>query len=173
MAVEWYVVRTHYAQEGRAAKELNNQCFETFLPLAKFEKRRKDGLLTAVVRPLFTSYLFVAFDYRRDFWEPITSTTGVQGFIGYKAGMERPSPVSEEDMEELRQRLAEEGGIFSLVASRPKEIAPNDLVHVLFGPFRDRIVTVRTVSVSRVEVLLRFAGAESLWLPKDTVQIAC
>lgn len=174
MSAAWYVLRTQFQQEERAARELGNQGFETFLPLARVESRRaRDGLLLAKVKPLFTTYLFVNFDHQVQRWHAILSTAGIKTFIGYKEGHDLPSAIPESDMRELRTRLQEVGGIFPLNLSRPKYITAGTIVRVLFGPFRDQAATVQVDHGTRVEVLLRFAGAlRNARLPKDCLVVA-
>lgn len=159
MAVEWYVIRTHYAQEERADLELRNQGWQTKLPLARYEYRQRNGNLIERIRPLFRSYLFVAFDVYEDRWGPIVNTKGVVTFVGYRLGMDRPPAVPEKDMQELNDRLSQCGGVLPLGISRPMEIEPGMMVRILFGPFRDQTALAQARCGSRVEVLLRFAGA--------------
>lgn len=160
-------------QEQRAARELGNQGFETLLPLARVEHRERDGQLVARTRPLFSGYLFVEFDLNLDAWGAILSTRGVKNFVGYQKGRLYPPHVSERDMRELREKLSVCGGVIPLGLNPPKEIVAGMLVTILFGPFRDQAAIVQADCGSRVEVLLRFAGAlRTSKLPKDCLALA-
>lgn len=130
------------------------------LPLARILKRRADGLLIARIRPLFTGYLFVGvIEGKR--WQPIMSTFGVAGFVGYQPGQYQPPKVRSGDIAELRERIESVGGLFQMGLSRPQDIKPGLLVRVLFGPFRDQIAKVETDHGARVKVLLQAAGVLS------------
>lgn len=61
--IAWYCVVSRPQQEARAASELTNQGFTTFLP-------------TLEAKPMFPRYLFAAFDRDRDNWGIIKSTRG-------------------------------------------------------------------------------------------------
>lgn len=164
--LEWFVLRTAFQREQRACLELSHQSIRTFLPLARTEHRRLDGLLVAKLRPLFTGYAFVFMDWLHRY--PVLSTVGVKGFVGYIDGMPKPPSVSREDIKELRQRLEEIGGRAVVNLSRLKPIEPGMMAQILFGPYRDHIAKVQAVDGSRVMVLLKFAGVDvPTRLPKD------
>jgi len=170
--LSWFAVRTHFAQEERAESNLVKQGYETLLPMARVESRRRDGLLVKRLRPLFSGYLFVKVRSEQR-WEPISGTAGVTNFVGYTPGLDYPPEVRERDIHELRSRLAEAGGAFEVSLSRPQGILPGTLVRILFGPFRDRAATVQADCGSRVEVLLQAAGAMSrLRLPRECLAAA-
>jgi len=154
----WYVARTKPSAEERASRDLANQDFKTFIPMSRVERRRRDGLLVEFVRPLFVGYLFVSFDRRDARWKKIYSTYGIVNLVG--GSDERPMPVPERQMVELFARLAEHGGLIPLDLSRPRKIASGDMVRVLFGPYRDQTSIVQEVHGQRIDVLLRFAGAQ-------------
>lgn len=160
MACTWYVAKTKPSAEELASRDLAQQGFKTFIPMSKVERRRRDGLLVMNVRPLFVGYTFVSFDRRDPSWKKIYSTNGVMYLVGSERERENPTSVPERQMARLFSRLAEHGGIIPLDLSRPRKIAPGDLVKILFGPYRDQVSTVQEIHGSRVDVLLRFAGAQ-------------
>lgn len=171
---DWYVIRTHYAQEDRAQLNLTRQEYETILPQARVLKRRANGLLIERIRPLFTGYLFVGVVLGKR-WQPIASTYGVAGFVGYCPGHATPPKVKNADIEELRRRIEEAGGYFHMGLSRPQDIRPDMMVRVLFGPFRDQTAKVKVDCGSRVQVLLQAVGAWSnvpIKLPKECLTAA-
>lgn len=154
--LEWFVVRTHYQQEHRAARELQQQRFKVFLPLMRTEHRDKTGLLRAKLAPLFKRYLFIQLHWHKH--NPILSTRGVQSFVGFTEGMEKAPHVPKPVIHELKSRLEEVNGRDVVNFSRPKEIEPNMLVQILFGPYRNRTAPVQAVDGDAVDVLLKFAG---------------
>ena len=169
--IEWFAVRTHSTKEQSLSLELRHEGFETYLPLARVEKRRRDGLLVAHHRPLFPCYLFVGCGEEVRWWE--IPRPGVKKILGYRDGVDKPITVAPQDIQELRARLSQFGEAVPIGWSRPKHFAPEMMVHILFGPFRDLIAKVQVDQGSRVKVLLWFAGAEcALKLPRECLAVA-
>ena len=54
----WYAVHSRPKQEIRALENLQNQGFETWLPMLTIEKLRR-GRLAEVTEPMFSRYLFI------------------------------------------------------------------------------------------------------------------
>lgn len=78
--MNWYVVYTKPRQEARARENLSNQGFETFLPMIALEKL-KQGVISRVVEPLFSRYIFVKLDKESSPWGSIRSTLGVSKLL--------------------------------------------------------------------------------------------
>lgn len=126
----WFVVQTHHGQERRAAAELRNQHFTTFLPVSirdgGCEHRRRK-----IVRPELPRYLFTAFDPAVAPWRRIFSTYGVARL--FTLGDFRPAPARVGDVEALiglvRQQIGE-------VAPEPaaRVVRPGDRGQVVEGP---------------------------------------
>lgn len=172
MASEWIVVSTHYAQENQASLNLQHAGFETYLPLARVEKRQQNGLLVARLRPLFTSYVFVGLDFATQRWQQIAYMRGVKQILGWRDGRARPDAVKPTDMQRLKDKLASFGGPVPIGLSRPKYMNPHTMVQVLFGPFRDHPAVVKQDMGARVEILLWFAGAErTSKLPRECLAV--
>jgi transcriptional antiterminator RfaH len=173
VACNWYVATTLVQSEERAARELKNQQYETSLPLARTERRRRDGLLVDALRPLFSGYVFVRFDPEDNTWRSICYTRGVRGLLGYESQRDRPMPVPEDQMLELFARLAAAGGYITLTQSRPAYIPPGEMIRIIAGPYRDRVAKVEADRGSRIDALLRFAGGHVKHsLPRDIVEMA-
>jgi transcriptional antiterminator RfaH len=162
MSVEWYLLRTKAGEERMANERLSRFAEQTFLPLLKTRVNRWGKLVDSVV-PLFTSYLFVAFDLERQY-NHIRHTPGVQYVVHYG---DEPPVVPEWIIEELKARCA--GGPIEI----PKqEFCAGETVRVVDGPFREfQGVFERRVSGSeRIAILLSAMGAGArLVLPKTMV----
>ena len=72
---KWFLVYTKAREEERAKKNLENQGFETFLPMIAYEKISQPKLLS--LKPMFPRYLFIIINVERDNWHLIQSTRGV------------------------------------------------------------------------------------------------
>ena len=76
----WFIVQFKKNQHRIAEKNLNQQGFETFLPMQEITTRKTNLFLNKLV-PLFPGYMFVAFDPKNDDWRKINSTTGVSKLL--------------------------------------------------------------------------------------------
>lgn len=110
----WYVVRTQPHAERKAAFHLERQDFTVYLPqyLKRWRHARKSELRPA---PLFPRYLFVAMDVAQARWRAIRSTIGVTALV---CEGERPAPVPQGIVEEIRAR-EDEGGLVPLRMASP------------------------------------------------------
>lgn len=90
----WYLIQTRPRQEARALEHLQRQQFECYQPLTN---------TTARAEALFPGYLFIRMDQMQDNWYPIRSTRGVSRIVTFGS---QPTPVRDELIEQIRQRLA-------------------------------------------------------------------
>jgi len=95
----WYAVHSRPKQEIRALENLQNQGFETWLPMLKMEKLRR-GRLAEVTEPMFSRYLFIRLDTEQTNWAPIRSTLGVSRLVSFG---NRPAPIADNLIQALRQ----------------------------------------------------------------------
>lgn len=79
----WYLVYCKPKKEFLAKEHLARQCYEVYLPLARFQARRR-GKYNAVIRPLFPRYLFICL-VDDDNWQPIRFTQGVHSLVQFGA----------------------------------------------------------------------------------------
>ena len=173
---EWFVLRTKYAQEKRAQRELTNQGLTTFLPLRIIHRRATDGHKIAERIPLFGRYIFARLSWRLHCGS-VMSTRGVQSFVGYQPGLGAKAPVVPYTViRELKNRLVEINGYPVIIEERspkPVEIHPDMMVRILFGPFRDHVVKVKGVRRERAEVLIGLLGKTfSYRLPREHLTLA-
>lgn len=103
----WFAVYTQPGKETFAAQELRNQGFGIYLP--RYQKlRRHAGRTEIVATPLFPRYLFVGIDLEVQRWRSVNGTRGV---IGLVMSGEKPIPVPEPVVAEIRGREDEQGFI--------------------------------------------------------------
>jgi len=76
---QWLLVYTKAREEKRAKKNLENQGFETFLPMIAYEKIRQPKSFS--LEPMFPRYLFIIINAERDNWAHIKSTRGVSHLV--------------------------------------------------------------------------------------------
>lgn len=96
----WYVLMSKPRQDAYAEEQLNNQGYTTYRPLAVREKRFR-GKRVKVTESLFSRYMFVELDAKRDNWEPIRSTYGVSNFVRFGS---MPLSVPDALVNDLRMR---------------------------------------------------------------------
>ena len=150
----WYVVHTHARAERVALQNLARQGYRAYLP--RYLKRRRHARrVEDVPSPLFPRYLFVSLDISRMRWRAILSTIGVAQLITHG---DRPVPVPEGVVEEIRAREGEDG----MVAMRPEApFAPGQMVQITGGPMRDLVGLFEGLSDrDRVLVLLDLLGRQ-------------
>lgn len=171
VALCWYVVKTKTFCEQRAARELENQGFNAFLPLMVTTITRR-GTTMDVKRPLFATYLFLRFDPAKP-WYSIMSTHGVLRIVG-ATSMGLPVPIGNRVMVELRKRMKNKHGkIVPLNLARPKFIPEETMLRILTGPWKDFVgkTTAGTAS-TRVEMLLHLFGRPTkVTMSKDNVEV--
>ena len=76
---KWFLVYTKAREEKRAKKNLENQGFETFLPMIAYEKISQPKSIS--LEPMFPRYLFIIINVERDNWTHIKSTRGVSHLV--------------------------------------------------------------------------------------------
>ncbi len=93
----WYLIQTKPRQEIRAEDNLRRQhyeCYRPIKPCSSGSDKPKEAL--------FPGYLFIRLDRVLDNWYPIRSTRGVARVVAFGS---EPTPVRDEIIEQLRQRL--------------------------------------------------------------------
>ena len=78
---QWFLIYTKPRQEERAKEHLENQGFETFLPMIASAKIKQPKLYS--LKPMFPRYLFTQFNAEKNNWAHIKSTRGVSHVITF------------------------------------------------------------------------------------------
>ena len=118
----WYLLRTKFRQEKKAAKELMQQKFVVFLPLCQREKLVRKKVVIKE-EPLFARYLFISLNIEQTNWTSIRSTRGISNFVEFGDG---PTRVPDEIVKELKA--------INLLTIEPR-LRIGETVKILDGPF--------------------------------------
>ena len=147
---QWHLVQFKPNSHRLAARNLQRQGFETFLPLQKVT-RRKASRLTVDLRPLFPGYMFVGVELDVAPWRTINSTIGVSRLVSF-ADNYKPLPLNL--ISSLMLRCDKEGKLLP-----PKTLNAGDSVEVLAGPFTNFVASVEKIDAQqRVWVLMESMG---------------
>lgn len=150
----WYLVFCKPRGEELARVNLEQQGFETYLPLVR-QPRRRMGRRIIRIEPLFPRYLFIHLNTVTDNWAPIRSTLGVATMVRF--GME-PAIVPRNLVETLMAR-DDQSGVQDLP---PEEFRAGEQVRITDGPMMgyEGIFLAKT-SRERVLVLLEIVGTQA------------
>ncbi len=150
----WFCLRSRTKQEHIAAALIRAQVsVEVFAPRITYSKKTKRGKVR-FTEALFPGYLFARFMIAQH----LRHLLSIQGVIGIVRYGSRIPTLSQEFIDELKQRIPEE------TAETPDPVieigAP---VTVVEGPFKDlQAVVTRVMGArERVRVLLEFLGRET------------
>lgn len=144
MKYQWFVLHTLSAQELKVkesiekrskSEEVDQYIQEVLVPMEKVAEVR-GGKKNVTKRKLYPGYVFIKMALYNDEgrliekpWYFIRDTQGVIGFVGG----DRPTPTPEEDIEEIKARIAE-----SEETERPKvAFEPGESVKINDGPFQN------------------------------------
>jgi len=156
----WFLAQFKPNCHKIAVRNLHLQRFQTFLPLHE-ETKRKSGRFISTLRPLFTGYMFVAYDTTKGGWRAINNTYGVTRLVSFTYGVTRlvsfgndPQPVPLDLISRLMLRCDAGGRLLP-----PRILHPGDAVRISGGPFAEFVATVEKISPDqRVWVLLDLMG---------------
>jgi transcriptional antiterminator NusG len=136
MAFRWYVVHTYSGFENRVKLSLQER-IETAGKQALFSDilipeedivELVSGEKKTSKRKFFPGYILVRMELNDDTWHIVKDTPKVTGFIGSK---DKPSPISDKDVENLRTRIDE-----GTLKPKPKfKFDVGDHVKIIDGPF--------------------------------------
>ena len=163
MSKEWFVLQFKPNSHHLAAKNLNQQGFETFLPLLDTTSRELSRFINTS-KPLFPGYMFVRFDRTESYWHKIKNTYGVSRLITFNSSLKS---IPTTFVNSLMKRYDSSGKLISIV-----KMKKGDKVKILEGPFANFIATVEEYEAEhRIWVLMDLMGRKSKILaPSDTLQ---
>ena len=129
--MSWYAIYTRPRHEKKVYGQLTDKDIQTFLPMITRKRQWKDRK-KSVEMPLFSSYLFVDFDYKYRF--DVLETDGVVKIVNFNGV---PAVVPEWQIESLRQMLT-----FPKTLELENYIRSGELVEVIEGPMEGMRGTV-------------------------------
>jgi transcriptional antiterminator RfaH len=146
---KWFLVYTKTREEKRAQKHLENQGFETFLPMFASERTKKSKSFS--LKPIFPRYLFAKFNVEKDNWAHIKSTRGVSHIVMFGGKLtEVPNTV----VDYLKTRV-DDHHIVMLQATR-QEFQKGEKLVINKGLLQGKEATFLSMSgKERVRILLQ------------------
>ena len=153
MSKEWFILQFKSNSHHLAAKNLNRQGFETFLPLHETTSRRLSRFINTS-KPLFPGYMFIKFDRAESEWHKINSTYGVSRLITFNSILKSIPTIF---VDHLMKRYDLLGKLIPI-----QKLKKGDQVTVLTGPFANFAATVEKYEDDqRIWVLMDLMGRKS------------
>jgi transcription antitermination factor NusG len=126
VGLPWYVVHTQPRREDLAEANLQPLCAGLFCP--RYRRRGiLHGYVREVVRPLFPSYLFAAFDAPRDF-RNVHYAHGVRGVVAFGGEL---AVVPADFLASIEAHMQN-----GYVVLSPPQLEPGQRVEIVAGSFR-------------------------------------
>ena len=163
MSKEWFILQFKSNSHHLAAKNLNRQGFETFLPLHDTTSRRTSRFINTS-KPLFPGYMFIKFDRAESEWHKINSTYGVSRLITFNSILKSIPTIF---VDHLMKRYDSSGKLLPIA-----KFKKGDKVMVLGGPFADFIATVEKYETDqRIWILMDLMGRKTkITTPSDALK---
>jgi len=158
----WYVLHTYSGYEEAVARNLKqriesmgmeDKIFNVLVPTEK-KIKIKGGKRQVYEDKIYPGYVLVEMIVTDDSWYVVRNTPRVTGFIG--AGT-LPTPISLEEIESLQKRMGVKEPKYKI------EVAVNDLVKIIDGPFKDFDGKISEIDEKRgrIKVLVSMFGRET------------
>ena len=128
--INWFALHTKPRREKFAVTNVSALSIECFLPLLKAE-RLAHGAAQTIIKPLFPGYFFARFCPEKYF----ESVKAARGVLQVVSSGRMPIPVLEEVVQEIRDRIQEDG----FIRIWPRVLAPGMRVTIQSGPFEGMI----------------------------------
>jgi len=153
MSKEWFILQFKPNAHHQAVKNLNQQGFETFLPLHNATNRNASRFMNAN-RPLFPGYMFIKFDRAESKWHKINNTYGVSRLVTFNSNLQS---IPATFVNDLMKRYDLSGNLIPI-----KRLKKGDQVKLLKGPFANFAATVEKYEDNqRIWVLMDLMGRKS------------
>ena len=165
MSKEWFILQFKSNSHHIAAKNLNRQGFETFLPLHDTTSRKLSRFINTS-KPLFPGYMFIRFDKAESEWHKVNNTYGVSRLITFNSVL-KSIPTNFVDSLMKRYDLSDK-------LLPVQKLKKGDQVELLTGPFANFIATVETYeSDQRIWILMDLMGRKTkMQSPNKYLQLA-
>jgi len=165
MSKEWFILQFKSNSHHLAAKNLNRQGFETFLPLHETTSRRLSRFINTS-KPLFPGYMFIRFDKAESDWHKINNTYGVSRLITFNSHLKS---IPTKFVDSLMKRYDLSGKLLPI-----KKLKEGDQVTILKGPFANFIATVEKYEADqRIWILMDLMGRKTkITTPSDALKLS-
>lgn len=169
---KWYVVHTQSGFEAKSKEALEqrikslgyeDKIFDTVIPLRDIVVIKK-GKKKTVKEKVFPGYLLIKMILDDDSWLVVRTTQGITGFVG---SGNKPTPISEKEVEAIKRFVEQEQPKFKA------KFSTGEAVKVTDGPFADFLGTIESIDEARgkVKVLVSIFGRETP-VELDFLQVA-
>ncbi len=169
---KWYVVHAQSGLEAKAREALEQRIktlgfkekiFDVVIPMRDIIVVRK-GKKKTVREKVFPGYILVRMILNDDSWLVVRTTQGITGFVG--AG-NKPTPISEKEVEAIKKFVEQEQPKFKT------KFSIGEAVKVTDGPFADFIGSIESMDEAKgkVKVLISIFGRETP-VELDFLQVA-
>ena len=165
MSKEWFILQFKSNSHHLAAKNLNQQGFETFLPLQDTTSRNASRFINAN-RPLFPGYMFITFDRTESKWHKINNTYGVSRLLTFNSTLKS---IPATFINNLMERYDSSGKLLPI-----KKLKKGGQVKISKGPFANFIATIeKHEDDQRVWVLMNLMGRKTkIQTPSDSLKLS-
>ena len=165
MSKDWFILQFKSNSHQQAAKNLNRQGFETFLPLHNSTSRKLSRFINDS-KPLFPGYMFVRFDRAESQWHKINNTYGVSRLITFNSILKSIPTIF---VDHLMKRYDLSGKLLPI-----QKLKKGDQVEVLKGPFANFIATVEKYEADqRIWILMDLMGRKTkIQTPSDNLTLS-
>ncbi len=158
----WYVIHTYAGYENAVMRNLKqrieslgmeDKIFNVIVPTEK-KIKIKGGKRVEEEEKIYPGYILVDMLVTDDSWYVVRNTPRVTGFVG--SGV-YPVPIEKKEVEDLFKRMNTD------TAKHNIDLAPEDSVKIVDGPFKDLEGKVSEVDNERgkVKVLVAMFGRET------------
>jgi len=164
MSKEWFILQFKPNSHNQAAKNLNRQGFETFLPLHSITSRKASRFINSS-QPLFPGYMFITFDKAKTEWHKINNTYGVSRLVTFNSILKS---IPTTFVDNLMKRYDMSGELIPI-----KKLKKGDQVKILNGPLSNFIATVETYETDRrIWILMDLMGRKAkIQTPSDALKL--
>ena len=162
---KWYTVQFKRNSHLYAKKNLNNQGFETFLPLID-NSSQKASRFKNIPKPLFPGYMFIKFDRTDPTWHKINNTFGVSRLLTFNSTL---ASIPTSFIDSLTDRCDSSGKLLPI-----QKLKKGDQVQIVKGPFADFIATIDTYETNqRIWILMDLMGRTTkIQTPSDSLTLS-
>lgn len=157
----WYVVHTYAGHENKVATTLKQKIEASNLKnildvLVPTQERIeiREGKKVTLKEKIFPGYIIVRMELDNTSWYAVRSTPGVTGFVGVG---NKPSPLSEKEVETIQQFSKMEAPTYKATFS------VGEAVKIIDGPFSDFIGSVEEIDEEKgkIKILVSIFGRET------------
>jgi transcriptional antiterminator NusG len=159
---KWYVVHTYSGHEAKVmanlaqrveTMKLENQILEVLIPTQE-QIQIRAGKKHQVTEKIFPGYILVRMILDDASWLAVRTTQGVTGFVGVG---NKPTPISEKEVETIQKFMQMEAPRFRA------KFSIGEAVKIVDGPFAEFLGSIESIDEEKgkIRVLVSIFGRET------------